>query len=78
MKHLIFIAGLALAIAAPSYAADDGKPETKRVCVMQKDAKTGKDKEVCRTIKIHKKHEGTKVPEKAPAKAPAKKEEKKK
>lgn len=73
MKHLFFIAGLALAVALPVQAADDAKPETKRVCVMQKDAKTGKDKEVCRTIKIHKKHEGTKVPDKAPAKKDEKK-----
>jgi hypothetical protein len=42
--------------------------KTKRVCIEQKDAKTGKVKEVCRTIKIHKKFEGTKVPEKAPKK----------
>jgi hypothetical protein len=42
--------------------------ETKKVCVEQKDAKTGKVKEVCKTIKVHKKFEGTKVPEKAPAK----------
>ena len=42
--------------------------KTKRVCVEQKDAKTGKVKEVCKTIKIHKKFEGTKVPEKAPKK----------
>jgi hypothetical protein len=39
------------------------KPETKRVCVMQKDARTGVEKEVCRTIKIHQKLEGTKVPD---------------
>jgi hypothetical protein len=38
--------------------------ETKKVCVMQKDAKTGKDKEVCKDVKQHKKLEGTKVPEK--------------
>jgi hypothetical protein len=38
------------------------EPETKRVCIMQKDAKTGKDKEVCREIKIHKKLDGQKVP----------------
>lgn len=45
--------------------------ETKRVCteVVEK----GKKVEKCRNVKIHKKHEGTKVPEKAPAKAPAKK-----
>lgn len=38
--------------------------ETKKVCVMQKDAKTGKEKEVCKDVKQHKKLEGTKVPEK--------------
>ena len=53
-----------LAIAlSPAYATDK-EPETKRVCVEEKDAKTGKVKEVCKTIKIHKKLEGTKVPEK--------------
>jgi hypothetical protein len=31
---------------------------------MQKDAKTGKEKEVCREMKIHKKLDGQKVPEK--------------
>jgi hypothetical protein len=39
-------------------------PETKRVCIEEKDARTGKVREVCRTIKIHEKLEGTKVPEK--------------
>jgi len=29
MKHLIFVAGLALALALPGYAAEDKKPETK-------------------------------------------------
>jgi hypothetical protein len=48
--------------------ADQDKPKTKRVCIEQKDAKTGKVKEVCKNVKVHKKHEGTKVPEKAPAK----------
>lgn len=38
------------------------KPEMKRVCVMQKNARTGADREVCRTIKIHQKLEGTQVP----------------
>lgn len=28
---------------------------TKKECVMQKDAKTGKEKEVCKMIKVHKK-----------------------
>lgn len=39
------------------------QPETKRVCITQKDAKTGKDREVCRQVRIHKKLDGTKVPE---------------
>lgn len=34
-------------------------PATKKACVMQKDAKTGKEKEVCKTIKVHKKLEVT-------------------
>lgn len=46
-----------------SYAEEAAKPETKKVCIEQKDAKTGKVKEVCKTVKVHKKHEGTKVPE---------------
>jgi hypothetical protein len=41
------------------------EPETKKVCIEQKDAKTGKTKEVCKTVKVHKKLEGTKVPEPA-------------
>jgi len=32
-------------------------PKTKRVCVMQTDAKTGKEKEVCKDMKVHKKAE---------------------
>jgi hypothetical protein len=44
--------------------SEKSEPETKRVCVMQKDAKTGKDKEVCREMKIHKKLDGQKVPQK--------------
>jgi len=68
MKNIIFIAGLALAMAFPSYASEDKKPETKKVCVKTTDAKTQKEVEKCRTVKIHEKHEGTKVPEKAPKK----------
>lgn len=43
--------------------AEEAQPEKKKVCVEQKDSKTGKTKEVCKTIKIHKKHDGTKVPD---------------
>ena len=64
MKKLLALV-LATAFAIPAFAADSEPeaPKTKKVCVTQKDAKTGKDKEVCKTIKIHKKHEGTVVPE---------------
>ena len=38
--------------------------ETKKVCVDQTDAKTKKVKQVCKTVKVHKKLEGTKIPDK--------------
>ena len=70
MKNVIFIAGLALAMAFPTYAAEDAKPETKKVCVDQQgkdgkpviDPKTKKPKQNCKEVKVHKKHEGTEVP----------------
>lgn len=69
---------VAVAFAMPVMAADTpAKPETKKVCVMQKDAKTGKEKEVCKNVKIHKKHEGTK-PEDVKKSEPAKKDSAKK
>jgi len=49
-----------LAYNNPAFA----EAQTKKVCVQQKDAKTGKSKEVCKEVKQHKKLEGTKVPEK--------------
>lgn len=44
--------------------------ETKQVCHDVKNAKTGKVVNQCKTIKVHKMFEGTKVPTPAP-KAPA-------
>ncbi len=38
--------------------------ETKKVCVEQTDPKTKKPKQVCKEVKVHKKLEGTKVPDK--------------
>jgi hypothetical protein len=59
------------AVAVADTAKDEkSAPETKRVCkdvvqngkpVLNKD---GSVKQECRTVKIHKKHEGTKVPPK--------------
>ena len=40
------------------------KPETKKVCVKVFDNKANKEVEKCRTMKVHEKREGTKVPEK--------------
>jgi hypothetical protein len=62
MKNLFYSLILATNLFAVSIV--HAEPETKKVCVMQKDAKTGKEKEVCKNVKIHKKLEGTKVPEK--------------
>ena len=61
MKKLVALL-VAAAFVMP-VLAEEAKPETKKACVTQKDAKTGKEKEVCKTIKVHKKHEGTAVPE---------------
>ena len=57
MKSILL--AFALIFATTVYAT-----ETKKVCVEQKDAKTGKTKEVCKEVKQHKKLEGTKVPDK--------------
>jgi hypothetical protein len=38
--------------------------EEKKVCVKEFDNKTKKEKEVCKTIKVHKKLEGTAIPPK--------------
>ena len=38
--------------------------ETKKVCVKELDNKTKKEKEVCKTIKVHKKLDATAIPDK--------------
>jgi hypothetical protein len=58
MKQLI------LALAITMFGASAFAVETKKVCVEQTDAKTKKVKEVCKDVKIHKKLEGTAVPDK--------------
>jgi len=59
MKYL-----LALMIGLFATTLVYAEAETKKACVMQKDAKTGKEKEVCKTIKVHKKLDGTAIPPK--------------
>ena len=67
MKSLILAIALAL---GTSVAYADEPRETKKVCVdVMKDGKPVKDakgnvKQNCREVKVHKKLEGTKVPEK--------------
>ena len=41
-------------LSLPTFASEH---EQKKVCEKVKDAKTGKEKEICKTIKIHKKLE---------------------
>jgi hypothetical protein len=62
MKYSVIVLATVLGLLAPPtvFAA----AETKRVCVEQTDPKTKKPKEVCKQVKVHKKLEGTKVPEK--------------
>jgi len=54
MKKLLAIVLVALLPVA--FAAEE-----KKVCVKEFDNKTNKEKEVCKTIKVHKKLEGTKI-----------------
>jgi len=54
MKKLLVLALVAMMPIA--FAAEE-----KKVCVKEMDAKTKKEKEVCKTIKVHKKLEGTKI-----------------
>lgn len=57
MKKIIPL--ILLTLASVSFAAEE-----KTVCVKEFDNKTKKEKEVCKKIKVHKKLEGTKIPEK--------------
>jgi hypothetical protein len=59
MKYL-----LALMIGLFATTAVYAEAETKKACVKQMDPKTKKEKEVCKTIKVHKKLEGTAIPPK--------------
>jgi len=58
LKNII----LALSLAIFSVGVVHAEAEVKKVCVDQKDAKTGKTKQVCKDVKQHKKLEGTEVP----------------
>lgn len=59
MKKIILAIALATFSVGFVHAA-----ETQKVCETVTDAKTKKQKEVCKTIKIHKKLDGTAIPDK--------------
>ena len=70
MKNLLALL-LVSAFAMAPVAAEEKKPETKKVCVDAQgkdgkpviDPKTKKPKQECKEVKVHKKHEGTEVPD---------------
>jgi hypothetical protein len=49
------------AVPAVADVKKDEAPKTKKVCIKTTDPKTQKEVEKCRTVKIHEKHEGTKM-----------------
>lgn len=55
---------LSVTLAIFSIGITHAEVEKKKVCVEQKNQKTGKTAEVCKVIKIHKKLEVAPVPEK--------------
>lgn len=55
---------LSVTLAFFSIGIASAATETKKVCVEQKNQKTGKTSNVCKVIKIHKKLEVAPVPEK--------------
>jgi hypothetical protein len=64
MNTLILIRMLVTAVASLVLAFNvHAGGEMKKVCRMEKD-KAGKEKEVCREVKVHKKLEGKAVPAK--------------
>jgi cobalamin biosynthesis protein CobT len=72
MKTIIFTRALALGICCSSANLSHAAAEIKEVCKDKKDKagkvvvdkKTNKPVQECKKIKVHKKLEGTKVPEK--------------
>ena len=69
MKKLLSVLFLSMSLVACAHAGDAPK-ETTKVCVdVVKDGKpvldkSGKPQQQCKTMKVHKKLEGTAVPEK--------------
>lgn len=66
-KILQIVLSLTMTIAGFSFLAWNNLAfavEEKKVCIKELDNKTKKEKEVCKTVKVHKKLEGTQIPPK--------------
>lgn len=64
MNHLLTAIVFVFFATSATAADDSNKTHTKFVCKEVKDSKTGKFKKQCKKIRIHKKYEGTPVPDK--------------
>ena len=64
MRKELTVLGLLLFLLLAPLTKAAFAAEEKKVCVKELDSKTKREKEVCKTIKVHKKLEGTKIPEK--------------
>lgn len=68
----VVTASIAATTTAPTVEVKAEAPKTKQVCIDVQgkdgkpviDPKTKQPKQDCKTVKVHKKHEGTEVPEK--------------
>ena len=69
MKNVIFVAGLCLVLSGTAIAGGEMKEVCKdkldKAGKPMVDQKTGKPAQDCKKIKVHKKLEGEKVPEKS-------------
>jgi hypothetical protein len=64
MKKELAVASMILFLLFAPLTKAAFAAESKKVCVKEFDNKTKKEKEVCKTIKVHKKLEGTEIPTK--------------
>ena len=64
MKNEILVGSMILFLLFAPLTKAAFSAETKKVCVKEFDNKAKKEKEVCKTIKVHKKLEGTEIPTK--------------
>jgi len=64
MKKEILVGSMILFLLFAPLTKAAFAAESKKICVKEFDSKTKKEKEVCKTIKVHKKLEGTEIPTK--------------